>query len=1274
MHKGWDIAHAAYNRFVRTNVRTIGNMSEDLQRQLEASGMSQADALAEAQRVAGQTIRGFQQYLISASGNTIPLNKNDRKFTAANGGQTLTKPQVIQIYVNAQPAASAAIIQSWNQALATAQSQPFTIVSPSGSSTETFPAIPQLPAILSTPAVPQSPTIVSTPASPTSPGIFSTPGIPQLPPIFWTPANLQPPTSVATIPGNSPAPGSTTSPETGTTSGPGSSQTPGGSADPTAAPPPPTQPDQTPPASSPVTSQPPDQTPTSSGTPPTDASGNPPPDVNASPTYSPAWPGSSYDSSAGTIALGALAAAGLVITAAYVIPVAGGPTATAGVAALATTAAAALAAGLFGPGSSNSAEAAQPGDAGGGDIPQVSDGETNGERDPLVIDLAGTGLNMLARSFATPYFDFTGSGTAQHTAWIGIGTGFLGVVGPDGLIDNGSDLIDTFAQLRAMGANGAGVIDASAPEFSKLVVWEDINGDGVCQANEVFTLAQLGIVSISVDSSTANTVINGSTVEATATATMADGTTRQIAQVALNASPTYTTYLGPIQVSVAAALLPQLQGYGTLMDLQHAMSADLQLLADVQNLVAVDTFNTNGFDAAVQMLLYRWAGVDDIAPDSRGAVFDGQKLGFIEALTGVPYVDAHGMANPENTYIQAPGLDQSWNDAVSGMKARLLVQDPASVLSTDFTWLQGLDYIIPNSGYISLIDDFGAQAPSDAADSLSFWSNALTVLSESISDLRQIVLADTSSVLSALESTAPSYFSTSVLTAAANGQLTFVDASSVGAADPHGSTVYTESNDLIVVTAPNMTINVSGTGNEIIVPGTIGFASVNMIGGGAEAPEIRLLDPFAGIGSFELQDDAGYWNTSTATLVFGSGVTASQISASADDWGNLVLTDGISGNRIQIDRMMQPGNSGQPALRRCPDPVRRWHRLVGSAADQPRRHRLAHQHPPLRLPDRRHLHLQPRHRQRGDQRRCRWPQHQHRRAAVRRRHHRRADQRQHRWLGQPLRHRWHQRRPDHDRQHDAGGLERPARIRRCPGPVRRRHRLVGSAADQPRRHRLAHQHPPLRLPDRRHLHLQPRHRQRGDQRRCRWPQHQHRRAAVRRRHHRRADQRQHRWLGQPLRHRWHQRRPDHDRQHDAGGLERPARIRRCPGPVRRRHRLVGSAADQPRRHRLAHQHPPLRLPDRRHLHLQPRHRQRGDQRRCRWPQHQHRRAAVRRRHHRRADQRQHRWLGQPLRHRWHQRRPDQDRQHDAGGLERPARIRRCPGPVRRRHRLVGSAA
>jgi hypothetical protein len=180
----------------------------------------------------------------------------------------------------------------------------------------------------------------------------------------------------------------------------------------------------------------------------------------------------------------------------------------------------------------------QPSGAAGAAAGQI--GQANKQTDPLVLDLTGGGINLTALSSASPYFDFANDGFATETAWIGAGTGFL-VIDPSGEnITNGTQLIDSFAQLEEYNANGDGVISESDPIYSQLRVWVDANGNGVTDSGELYTLSQLGITSINLTATEASTSIEGNPVNLVGSYTLQDGTTREIAAVSLTTNPTDT--------------------------------------------------------------------------------------------------------------------------------------------------------------------------------------------------------------------------------------------------------------------------------------------------------------------------------------------------------------------------------------------------------------------------------------------------------------------------------------------------------------------------------------------------------------------------------------------------------------------------------------------------------------------------------------------------------------------------------------------------------------
>jgi hypothetical protein len=168
----------------------------------------------------------------------------------------------------------------------------------------------------------------------------------------------------------------------------------------------------------------------------------------------------------------------------------------------------------------------------------------------------------------------------------------------DGAINDISELFGSatragFDHLSDHDENGDNRIDANDAVFDALRVWVDANGDGKTDPGELKTLDELGIASISIAAkdalSGASTVaVAGGTIAATDTVTMADGSTRIIADVRLDVDQVRTKIITDegFTVNPEAAALPQLKGYGTIPDLHYAMTMDATLKAMVADLVA----------------------------------------------------------------------------------------------------------------------------------------------------------------------------------------------------------------------------------------------------------------------------------------------------------------------------------------------------------------------------------------------------------------------------------------------------------------------------------------------------------------------------------------------------------------------------------------------------------------------------------------------------------------------------------------------------------------
>lgn len=152
----------------------------------------------------------------------------------------------------------------------------------------------------------------------------------------------------------------------------------------------------------------------------------------------------------------------------------------------------------------------------GGDDPcPPTDGEVQPVCSPIVLDIDGKGFNLTSAAGGV-LFDISGTGHPVQMGWTAMGAdnAFLALPGIDGLVHSGKQLFGNFtfqppsnnpngfAALAVYddpknGGNGDGIIDSRDAIYPYLRLWIDVNHDGICQPEEIHTLASLGVTSIS---------------------------------------------------------------------------------------------------------------------------------------------------------------------------------------------------------------------------------------------------------------------------------------------------------------------------------------------------------------------------------------------------------------------------------------------------------------------------------------------------------------------------------------------------------------------------------------------------------------------------------------------------------------------------------------------------------------------------------------------------------------------------------------------------------
>jgi len=267
---------------------------------------------------------------------------------------------------------------------------------------------------------------------------------------------------------------------------------------------------------------------------------------------------------------------------------------------------------------------------------------------PLVLDLDGDGYELSPLGGSRIFFDLDANGFAEQTGWVAPDDGLLILDRDgDGRIASGAELFgehtpvaggtaaDGFAALAALDADGNGVVDGADPAFADLRVWRDLDQDGRSDSGELEALEALGITGLDAIPGGGAEPVAGHAIPLAASFARADGRTGAVGDVYFRANTVNTRLAGPHTLSYAALALPEVRGYGRLADLRLAMSADPVLRERVAGLASLELATVDdlsGARALAEAVLYRWAGVEGLAADARGANVDARKLETLERL------------------------------------------------------------------------------------------------------------------------------------------------------------------------------------------------------------------------------------------------------------------------------------------------------------------------------------------------------------------------------------------------------------------------------------------------------------------------------------------------------------------------------------------------------------------------------------------------------------------------------------------------------------------
>lgn len=221
------------------------------------------------------------------------------------------------------------------------------------------------------------------------------------------------------------------------------------------------------------------------------------------------------------------------------------------------------------------------GDGGGGTADDQFKGGEKQRVDPLVLDLNNNGFNPSNLANGA-YFDLDCNGMAERINWVQDDDSLLAYDrNEDGIINDGSELfgdntilangekaVNGFYALKELDTNEDGIIDKSDADFSKLLVWKDINGNGISENGELVGLSDLSIKEIRLNYKNLNTnTESGAVLGNVSTFVYTDGNESEIAEYWVLSQKFNTVDKNPIDIPDDIAVLPNIKSMGNAYSL-----------------------------------------------------------------------------------------------------------------------------------------------------------------------------------------------------------------------------------------------------------------------------------------------------------------------------------------------------------------------------------------------------------------------------------------------------------------------------------------------------------------------------------------------------------------------------------------------------------------------------------------------------------------------------------------------------------------------------------
>lgn len=375
--------------------------------------------------------------------------------------------------------------------------------------------------------------------------------------------------------------------------------------------------------------------------------------------------------------------------------------------------------------------------------------------DPLVLDLNHDGKISTTPLGTDIYFDLDGNSFAEKTSWVQATDGFVALdLNENGKIDNGKELFGTdtilpdgskasdgFKALEQYDLNKDGFINGSDIIFQKLKIWKDTNQDGISQSNELFSLSNLGITSISLNNQLINATDDNNVIhtnKGSFTQTVTENGATQIKSglaetLLFEVNTSETIWQNPNETSenidTDISELPDFPGYGSATSLHNAMQLDLT--GKLKELVS--SFAETSSDQQILLahqILYFWTNNKISTATNVANISSHEKFEIVKVLYGkelewknwnpgnVNDLDGYFQKILSSAYVQllSQTVKQDWMDLIVFQEERLYeATDPfpltpptgqggAHIYSDPKIYTTTWDSLKPSKQYVNIFD------------------------------------------------------------------------------------------------------------------------------------------------------------------------------------------------------------------------------------------------------------------------------------------------------------------------------------------------------------------------------------------------------------------------------------------------------------------------------------------------------------------------------------------------------------------------------------------